>query len=173
MEAQSYYQNAGTGAPPLPAALRWVRAAFGVLVVVLLALPVLMTVDRDFVTTSVLREDPALSGGQLQFAITASLIFSWGVHVMYAAVGLWFVLKTLAGRQWARIALTILLVIATANSVDSAMKGPEFYGWVISGDILQITIIVLLWAPRTTRAYFARHREPGRQAGGPVTETAS
>jgi hypothetical protein len=172
VKTQPYYQDSGAGTPHPPPALRWVLGVFAALVAVLIALPVLMSVDRDFVTTSILRSDPALDGERLQFAIGASLIFSWGLHLVYAAVGAWLVIKTLRGRQWARVGLTVLMVLATANSVDSAMKGPEYYGWVISGDILQLTIVALLWLPASTRAFFARHREL-RQQGPHRTNKAT
>jgi hypothetical protein len=67
----------------------------------------------------------------------------------------------------------VLMVVATANSVDSAMKGPEYYGWVISGDVLQLTIVALLWLPASTRAFFSRHRELRRQDRGRTDRTAA
>ena len=176
MDTHPYHQGAAPGAPDAPdapATLRWLVAVFGALVVVLIALPVLMTVDRGFVTESILRGDPSLTGDQLQFAVGASLAFSWGLHVVYAAVGLWLVVKVLVGRRWARIALTVLMVLATANSIDSAMQGPEYYGWVIVGDVLQVAIIVLLWAPRTTRDFFARHRALRGRTGDRTTGAAA
>lgn len=140
----------------MPGPLRWMGAAVGVLVLVLLALPVVMSLDRDLVTTSVLRDDPSRSGDELDTAITMVLGYTWALHVVYAAVVVWLSVKTLRGRRWARIALSVLMVLATANSIESAMAGQEYYWAVIAGDVLHISVLVLLWVPKSVRAYFGR-----------------
>ena len=169
MEAQAYYQNvdgAAGGGVVLPPPLRWLRVALALLLVLMVALPVLMTVDRGFVVPSIQRDDPFLSGDDLDFAVTVTLAFTWAVHFVYGAVAVWFTVKALRGRHWARIALTVAMVVATLNSLDSAAAGPEYYWAVIPSDVLQVGIVVLLWLPRSSRAFFAAHRRRDRAARG-------
>jgi hypothetical protein len=165
METQLYHQGDLGGAEPivrqgrvLPPPLRWLRVALAVLLVLLVALPVLMTVDRDFVVPSIQRDNPSLSGDDLDLAIVLALVYTWALHVVYGAVAVWFTVKALRGRRWARIALTVAMVVATLNSLDSAAAGPEYYWAVIPSDIVQVGIVMLLWLPRSSRAFFAARR---------------
>lgn len=125
-----------------------------------------MLLDRDFVHASILREQPTLDREALSTAVRAVQAFTWLAHLATVALGAWFVWKVLRGRSWARIALTALMLLATVGSVDSAMAGPRYYGWVIASDLLQVAILLLLWVPRSVRELVAGDRcapEAGRE----------
>jgi hypothetical protein len=157
MAAQSYYQTEPVRIVT-PRPLRWLGVVLGVLVVVLAALPIMMALDTDMTAGTITREDPSLSGPQLDFAVTAAIVYGAALHAVYAAVAVWFGVAAVRGRRWARIALTVLMVLATANSVDSASKGPEYLWWAIGGDVIHLAVIGLLWLPRSVRRFFAAHR---------------
>jgi hypothetical protein len=163
VEAQSYYQ-AGERAGPIvaPVALRCVGVALAVLVVVLAALPIAMALDPVATAGSIARDDPSLSPADLDFAVPAAIAYAAVLHALYAAVAVWFGVKALQGRNWARIALTVLMVAATANSLDSMLAGPEYVWWAIGGDVIHVIIIGLLWLPKSVRDFFAAHRSRRR-----------
>jgi hypothetical protein len=163
MATQSYYQNRGSVGPiAVPAALRCVGLALAVLVVVLAALPILMAVDPATTAGSIARKDPSLSASDIEFAVPAAIAMAAALHVVYAVVAVWFGVKALKGRRWARIALTLLMVGATANSVDSLTAGPEYFWWAIGGDVIHVVVIGLLWLPSSVRDFFAAHRAARR-----------
>jgi hypothetical protein len=157
MAAQSYYQ-AEPAAIVVPRPLRRLGVVLAVLVVVLAALPIMMALDPAMTARTVTRQDPSLSGRDLEFAVTAAVGYAAVVHAVYAAVAVWFGVKAVKGRRWARIALTVLMVVATANSLDSALKGPEYLWWALGGDVIHLVVIGLLWLPRSVRGFFAAHR---------------
>jgi hypothetical protein len=159
MAAQSCHQpGAESGDIAVPGALRCVMVALAALVVVLAALPVLMALDPASTVESIARNDPSLGPAELDFALTAAIAYAAILHVIYAAVAVWFGVVSLRGRRWARIALTVLMVAATLNSVDSALKGPEYLWWAIGGDVIHIVVVGLLWIPAPVRGFFAAHR---------------
>jgi len=144
--------------PQVPTSLRGLVLALAGLLVVLVALPIVMSLDREGTAASLLRDDPSLGSGELEVGVDVVLAYTWTLHVVYGAAAAWLVAKTLRGRRWARIALTVLMVGATINSLDSAASGPEYYWAVILGDVIHVVVVVLLWLPRSAREFFAAHR---------------
>ncbi|MDN5915960.1 MAG: hypothetical protein L0I76_12765 [Pseudonocardia sp.] len=154
-----------TGIGAVPAPLRLAAAGMVALLLVLAALPVMMALDPAATAASVTRQDPSLSPADVEFGVSASIVYAAGLHLVYGAVLLWLGLKSLRRRRWARIALTVALVLATLNSIDSATKGPEYVWWAIAGDVLHVGIVGLLWLPRSVREYFAAARAEQRPRG--------
>lgn len=166
MAIQSCHQNPGTTAAP-HVLRRWLTAAIGALVVVLAALPIVMSLDTEGTRASILREKPDLAGSDLDFATNAVLVAAAAVHALYAVAAIWLARKVLRGRRWARIALTVLMVLASINSLYSAEAGPEYYVWVIAGDLLHVAVLALLWIPRPVRDFFAAQRRAAKSPALP------
>lgn len=150
-----------------PAPLRGVVAALAVLLVLLLGLPVAMSMDRAATAATITRSDPSLDPAHLHSAVTIVLVFTWSLHLLVAAAAIWFVIKSLQGRRWARIAFTLLLVAAILGSLNSATAGPGYLWTVVATTCLQLLILALLWLPPSVRAFFATHR-----AGSSAPNTA-
>jgi hypothetical protein len=49
-------------------------------------------------------------------------------------------------------------VVATLGSVASAAAVPTYLWAIIPGDGVHLVMLVLLWAPRSVRTFFAAHR---------------
>lgn len=168
MGTQLYYQNPGkdgTSAappasvdPPLPLPLRWLAIATAVYTVLLVALPIQMTLDQEALTASIRENNPDLNPAHMDFAINAALVYSWALHAIDVVLTIWFTVKAVRGRRWARIALTGYLLIATSFSLVSAAAGTMYLWAVISCDGIHVLMLVLLWAPRSVRRFFATHR---------------
>ncbi|WP_166997924.1 hypothetical protein [Paramicrobacterium fandaimingii] len=148
------------GEIPLP--LKWLIPAVGVGIFLLVALPVAMLIGRDgFLLDSVIANDPTLDPRYLEFALNASIIYAVVLHAIDVVLSIWFVVKIMQGRQWARVALTAYLVIATFGSLYSAAAGSAYLWAVIPGDSIHVIMLVLLWAPRSVRDFFARYTARG------------
>ncbi|MFC4015011.1 hypothetical protein ACFOY2_47900 [Nonomuraea purpurea] len=149
MEVQSYQQRA------VPVPLRLLVPGLVVLLALYAVLPVMMTVDRAATGASIMRNTPALSPADLDVAVAAALAYTIVLHVVSAVLALWFTLKTVRGRRWARIALTAFLVLLTLGSLNSVTAGAEYLWAVISTDAVQLAMIALLWLPASARRFFA------------------
>jgi hypothetical protein len=154
--AQPYQQESEHTSSP--SALRWLVALLAALLIVLIVLPAEMTLDRAGTGESIMRDQPSLSPGDLDFAINMTLAYTWLAHAFYGAVTAWLVAKVLRGRPWARVTLTVVMVLASLNSLGSAQAGPEYYPAVIAGDVLHLAVIVVLWGPKSVRRFFTAHR---------------
>ncbi|MDA3643757.1 hypothetical protein LZ318_12060 [Saccharopolyspora indica] len=146
MEAQLYHQR------PIP--LRWLSPACAVLALGYAALPVVMALAPGTTRASVLRSNPELTGTAVDFAVAAAIAYSGVVHAISIALLIWFTAATLRGRRWGRIALTVLLVLATAGSFASWDAGLQFQWSVILNNALHLVVLGLVWAPRSARRYF-------------------
>ena len=173
METRVYYQepaqpaDAQAATPTPPTALKWVLAGVVGGVVLLVGLPLAMWLGREgFLTDSILAQDPGLNGKQLEFAIWASILYAVVLHAVDVAVTIWLMVKVWRGRQWARIAMTVYLVIATAGSLYSAAMGDSYLIAVIPTDALHVMMLALLWLPRPVREFFAAHQRQRSTAQG-------
>ena len=142
----------------MPAVVRWLVPAVAVGVVLLVALPAVMALDRDFTARAILRNNPGLDPANLDFAINAVILYAVVLHAVDVILSIWLVIKVLQRRQWARIALTVYLVVATAGSLYSAAQGTQFLWAVIPGDTVHVAMLALLWVPRSVREFFAASR---------------
>lgn len=159
MESQSYYQNKhNTQAqhpPPAPRALRWLVVGVVASIILLIALPIVMMVDQAGLRAAI-EED---TGGSLDpewkdWVLVATIVYAVVLHLVDVALLLWLVPKVLRGRNWARITLTVYLIVATYFSLYSATQGAMFLWAVIPTDILHVLMIGLLWIPSSVRRYF-------------------
>lgn len=157
MKAQPYHH---TDAPPsrAPAPLRWLIAGIVASIVLLIALPVAMLMNREGVEEAILRETPDLAPEHLGWVFAAVMAYTIVLHLIDVVLLVWLTPRVLRGRRWARIALTIYLVVATFFSLYSAAQGSMFLWVVIPTDLLHIVMLALLWVPRSVRRFFAAPR---------------
>lgn len=150
----------------IPAPLKWLVPAVAMGVLLLIALPVAMVIGRNgFLLDSVIANDPTRDPRYLDFALNAAIIYAVVLHAVDVVLSIWLTVKLLRGRNWARIALTAYLVIATFFSLYSAAAGSAYLWAVIPGDSIHVIMLVLLWAPRSVREFFARSRARGPRTG--------
>ena len=157
----------GRHSPPLPApaALRWLVVGIGASILLLVGLPVLMVIKRTELVTAIERETPGtLSEEWMSWIVVFVLAYAIVLHLVDVILLLWLTPKILRGRQWARIALTVYLVVATAASLYSATMGGMYLAVVIPTDVLHVLMATLLWAPPSVRRFFAEHRADRRGA---------
>lgn len=143
---------------PAPRLLRWLVPVIVVYVALLVALPIQMAIDRDALAESIVANTPDLNPDWLGFAVVGSVLYAAVLHGVDAVLAIWFTAKVLRGRQWARIALTIYLLIALPASLISAAAGHEYLIYVIPSDLIHVAILVVLWLPQSVRQFFAAHR---------------
>ncbi|TCK26741.1 hypothetical protein EV378_2586 [Pseudonocardia endophytica] len=131
----------------------------------LVALPVTMVLDPAATAASVERQNPSLPPSEVQSWASAAVAYAAAIHLVYAVLVTWLGAMTLRRRRWARVALTIALVLATLGSLDSATRGPGYLWWAIAGDVLHVAIIAMLWVPGSVRQFFAVATRRGVRTG--------
>lgn len=152
-------------AAAMPAALRITIAALSALVLLHVAVPVMLLAGRASLRDDTLAAHPDFRPDQLDAAVVVTLAAAAVFHLLFCAAYIWFGWKLARGRRWARIALTITLVLATLFSVVSWTSSSMFHAAIIASDVLQIVLMGLLWLPPSVRVYLARaDRPPLRQA---------
>lgn len=151
METQSYQQNA---ARP-PGALRVMFTGAMISNVLLIALPVAMALNSEHTYRSIAADQPGLDPAAMDVAFYAALTFAFVLHGIAVGLNTWFGLKSLRGRRWARIALSVYLVVASVGGLFSAAAVPDFLWLVIVSDVIQVGMLFILWVPGSVHRYFA------------------
>jgi hypothetical protein len=130
-------------------------------VLLLVALPLKMALDRDATVATILRARPDLPAADLDFAVPAVITYAAVLHAVDVVLVVWFTLKVLAGRRWARIALTVYLIFVLGFSLLSAQAGAEYLVVVILSNVIHLLMLALLWLPPSVRGLFAANRPNG------------
>lgn len=137
-----------------PTPLHWLTWCGVVSIVALIALPVVMTVDRAGVEATIAQANPDLATEQMTFAWIAALAYTYVLHLANVAVFVWLGWKVLLGRRWARIALTLVLVFVICAAMVSATAGSMYLWAVAIGHLAHSAALALLWIPPSVRAFF-------------------
>ena len=166
MEVQTYQHN---DVAPAPWPMRWLAVGAIVSIILLIALPVMMLIDRDGVIVAIMRQGQQLDTANREWLVAHPdmvfgfvMIYTVVLHLVCAGVLGWFTPKAVRGCSWARIGLSIYLVAATCLSLISAVQGGMFLAIVIPTDIIHILMLVLLWVPPSVRQFYAAHRSVRR-----------
>ncbi len=135
-----------------------VAAFFGFLVssVTALATGALVLTSRQEAVDA-LRSDrgAALTEEQVQAAVTVTMAVAVGITVLVALIYLWLSFKLKAGRNWARVVLTVFTLLQVASLVTG--QGSAL-GWV-SG-VIAVVALVLSYLP-ASNAYIAAVKRAG------------
>jgi hypothetical protein len=119
--------------------------------------------DRAFLTrlvTQTLESVPPeqrLSTGSMVGAMQVALAFGIAVFV---GLFLLFAVKMRAGRNWARILITIYTLVGVWSFLTSiATAGAELkLMWSLADVLFSVTAVVYMFRPESTK-YFAQHKE--------------
>lgn len=162
MEVHTYHQD---GVVRVPWPMRWLTIGTIVSIVLLLALPMMMLIDREGVVETIIRQGQQLDAANREWLLANPdlvfgfvMIYTVVLHLVCVGVLSWFTPKAVRGHGWARIGLSIYLVVATCLSVISAVQGGMFLAIVIPTDIIHVFMLVLLWAPRSVGRFYAAQR---------------
>lgn len=100
-----------------------------------------------------------INPAQFSSFLNAVLVVTAILGVIFLVLEVFFVLKMRAGRNWARITLTIFAAISVASTLFSLVQGAPGITVVTGpvGVVLQVTATVLLYR-RASNAYFSVQR---------------
>jgi hypothetical protein len=111
--------------------------------------------DKQRIIDSIQKSNHQLSGSQLNTAANVALVLAVVFAVVWTVLYLLFAVKLRAGRNWARIVLTILFVLNVLSLVaNQGTQGVEYIGTVL---LAAATVLAYLPA---SNAYFASCKTP-------------
>jgi hypothetical protein len=131
-------------------------AALGALVLLHVAVPIVMLANKVSLRADTLAANPTFTPAELDAAVVVALAAAVVFHLLFCVAYIWFGWKLARRRRWARVALTVTLVLATLFSVVSWTSSAMFHTEIIAGDAVQIALLGLLWIPPSVRDYLAR-----------------
>ena len=157
----------------LPAPVTTARILLAIVSAYHLFIPLFTITHLELLRSDLVRRTPGISSDGLDYAISSATTIALTVHIpLFLLTGiLAFALSS--GHPWALRPATVSQLFSIGFSTISTppfdvlrLLIPAFIG-------VGIAIIVLLWAPRTSRAFFAAHprsrasRRHSRHTGDP------
>lgn len=100
-----------------------------------------------------------LTDTQINTAATVSIAFSVVISVLFAVLLAWLGVKVLAGRNWARVTVTVLLALGVLSGVYTLTRSSGAAALVLElvTLVVSIAVLVLLWGSAAARAHYAKH----------------
>ncbi|SHE48576.1 hypothetical protein [Streptoalloteichus hindustanus] len=117
--------------------------------------PVVLAGSRDEMARATREASPTLTAEQVDAGVSLVIAFTAVVAVVVAALYLLFAVKMRAGRNWARITLTVL----TALGVLFLLTGPTWAS--VLSSLVSVAAVVLMFLPNAN-AYFQAQQRPAR-----------
>jgi hypothetical protein len=155
-------EPAGGPASTAPQPVR--LAAIGIFVLAVLNLVgiAVAATSRSRIVDSLHKSSPKLTSSQIDAAATISVVFAAVVSIVFAVLFVWLGVKTLAGRNWARVTVTVFLALGVISGLYGLVRPTSAVGLILGVVelVIEIAVLALLWAPAPARAYFAPRR-PG------------
>ena len=128
--------------------------------------PPIMEIQRNLFVEQFQRMNPGRSASQVAITVKSVLTAGLIYHLIFGILFIWLALKIRAGRNWARIAGSVVLVlggIGTFFSFSSLTPTPALYKTLnIISWFLALATLGLLWLPRESRAYFTTRKTSGK-----------
>lgn len=100
--------------------------------------------------------NPQMTDEQVQQSATVAQAFTAGVMVLFGLVYLWLSFKLKAGRNWARVVLTVMTLLQLASVV--ADQGTTAFGYVSCA--IAVAALVLSYLP-ASNTYIAEVKRSG------------
>lgn len=148
------------GPDPAGAAPRTVRwSAIGVFVLAALNLVgVALSVAIRSRTVDRLKDQTNMSDVNAQAVATITVAVAVVISVGFVALFVWLGVKTLRGRNWARITVTVILALAVISALVSiAQPGTALETALhVLKLVVDAAVLVLLWGTASARGFFAR-----------------
>lgn len=147
-------QEPGTAALRRPPALLALGVCALVDIVGLIGLPVTMMINRSATLTSIRNRRPDLEPDEVAIGFLMAVGTAALLHTIAVVLLLWLTAKALRRRPWARVGLTILLIVMSVLGLGSAAASPLFLAVVIGTITVQLVMLGLLWLPPSMRKLF-------------------
>jgi len=135
---------------PLP-----VRLSFWIWMLSAAALTVsagLLLVQRGDIITQTQRHNPAATPEQVVAAVNRSLAWTIGLYLVCAVVYVVLALRMRAGRNWARVALAVIMVLGLMQQMSAGTSS--------IGTLMAIAAVLLMYLP-SVGDYFQRRGRHG------------
>ena len=150
----------------IPATITWAVLTLIAHAALHFLVPPIMGIQRNLFVAQFQRMSPAQSASQVTITVNSVLIAGLIYHLIFGILFIWLAFKIRAGRNWARIAGSVVLLLGgmgTFISFSSPTPTPAVYKTLnIISWFLALATLGLLWLPRESRAYFTTPKNPGK-----------
>ncbi|MFI1990021.1 hypothetical protein [Actinoplanes sp. NPDC020271] len=147
--------SGGARVPRSPSPIRAARVLLALIALSHLAVPIVMQVDRGVLHDEIASRHPGFGATavtrSVDIAVTSAVVFH-GVLLVLCAV---LIGKLRTAQPWTRRLTTASQLLSVAFGAFSWSSTPMFHAVIPVIGAVQLVTVVLLWAPRSARAFFA------------------
>jgi hypothetical protein len=139
-----------------PRAVQAARGLLGLVALSHLIVPILMWANRDDLRMTIADRSPEFGAAELDKAVAAAVGAAVVFHVLLLVLSLWLILKLLTGRPWVRRLTTVSQLLSVVFSFVSWSSSPMFHVVIPIVGLAELVLVVLLWVPSESKAFFRR-----------------
>ncbi|TDD62495.1 hypothetical protein E1263_03390 [Kribbella antibiotica] len=150
-----------------PRPVQWARGLLGLVALSHLIVPIVMWAARADLRTTIAEGSPELGPVELGKAVDVAVGSAVVFHVLLLALALWLIVKLPTGLPWVRRLATVSQVLSVVFGFVSWSSSPMFHAVIPVVGLVEVALVVLLWAPRASRAFFRGESKGSAPAPGP------
>ncbi|WP_433201379.1 hypothetical protein ACQP00_30435 [Dactylosporangium sp. CS-047395] len=136
------------------------RALLALIAASHVVVPVVMLADPDPTRRQVIADHPQFDAATVTASVDAALVAAAVFHGLLFALAALLIWRLPTGRPWTRRLATVSQLLSVAFGVVSWSSSPQFHAVIPIVSAAEAAVVLLLWLPRSSRAFFARHRTP-------------
>lgn len=142
----------------VPKQVKMIVQGLYALVILHLVVPFAMWGKLQTLATDALKVNPKLSPNEVDAIVCVTLISAAIFHIIFVIAYVWLSIMIYKRKNWLRIVLTTILIVATLASAVSFKTSTMFRAIIPITDLIQLILILLMWIPITSRKYFTARK---------------
>jgi hypothetical protein len=123
-----------------------------------LVIPVVMGAHRDAVRDRIAAQHPGFGAAEVARSADVAVVSGAVFHGVLLVLCVLLAVKLASGKPWTRRLTTVSQLLSVAFGFFSWSSSPMFHAVIPVAAVAQLAVVVLVWAPRSSRDFFARRR---------------
>ncbi|MFI9385559.1 hypothetical protein [Kutzneria sp. NPDC052558] len=139
-----------------PRPVRWALALLGLVAVSHLVVPVVIWADQGDLRSQIAAQHPEFGPAEIARSADVAVVSAAVFHILLLALCALLLWRLPTGRPWTRRLAIISQLLSVVFSAVSWSSSPMFHAVIPVIGVAQILLVILLLAPQSARAFFAK-----------------
>ncbi|VVJ17041.1 Uncharacterised protein [Amycolatopsis camponoti] len=140
----------------VPKPVQAARALLALLGLSHLVIPVVLGLREDALRDQVAAQHPDFGAAEVARSADVAVVSGAIFHGLLLLLCLLLVVKLASGRPWTRWLTTVSQLLSVVFGFFSWSSSPMFHAVIPVAAAAQLAVVVLVWAPRSSRDFFAK-----------------
>lgn len=140
----------------VPKPVQAARALLALIGLSHLVIPAIMGARQGVLRDQIAAQHPGFGAAEVARSADVAVLSGAVFHGLLLVLCVLLVVKLASGRPWTRRLTTVSQLLSVVFGFFSWSSSPMFHAVIPVAAVAQLAVVVLVWAPRPSRDFFAR-----------------